>query len=169
MKLHEFQAKQIFAKYGITVPRGVVVKTPDEAFKATQDFGGSAVIKAQVHAGGRGKAGGVQLVRSSEEAKETIKKNSIVLFMKGTKDMPGCGFSAHVVQILNNMNVDYVDIDVLNDDDFKENMKKFTNWPTFPQLYVKGEFVGGCDIIKEMFESGELLELFNTKGIDVKI
>ena len=70
MKLHEFQAKKIFAEYGITVPRGVVVKTPDEASKATQDFGGSAVIKAQVHAGGRGKAGGVQLVRSSEEAKE---------------------------------------------------------------------------------------------------
>ena len=71
MKLHEFQAKKIFAEYGITVPRGVVVKTPDEASKATLDFGGSAVIKAQVHAGGRGKAGGVQLVRSSEEAKET--------------------------------------------------------------------------------------------------
>ena len=71
MKLHEFQAKQIFAEYGITVPKGVVVKTPDEARKATQDFGGSAVIKAQVHAGGRGKAGGVQLVRSSQEAEET--------------------------------------------------------------------------------------------------
>ena len=71
MKLHEFQAKQIFAEYGITVPKGVVVKTPDEACKAAQDFGGSAVIKAQVHAGGRGKAGGVQLVRSSQEAEET--------------------------------------------------------------------------------------------------
>jgi succinyl-CoA synthetase beta subunit len=71
MKLHEFQAKKIFAEYGITVPRGVVVKTPDEACKAAQDFGGSAVIKAQVHAGGRGKAGGVQLVRSSQEAEET--------------------------------------------------------------------------------------------------
>ena len=83
--------------------------------------------------------------------------------------MPGCGFSANVVQILNKMNVKYIDVDILHDDNFKENMKKFTNWPTFPQLYVKGEFVGGCDIIKEMFESGELLELFNTKGIDVKI
>ena len=107
-------------------------------------------------------------IQNVDEAKEIIKKNNIVLFMKGTKDMPGCGFSAHVVQILNNLNVDYVDIDVLNDDNFKENMKKFTNWPTFPQLYVKGEFVGGCDIVKEMFETGELLELFNTKGIDVK-
>ena len=108
-------------------------------------------------------------IQNVEEAKETIKTNDIVLFMKGTKDMPGCGFSANVVQILNKMNVKYIDIDVLHDDNFKENMKKFTNWPTFPQLYVKGEFVGGCDIIKEMFESGELLELFNTKGIDVKI
>jgi monothiol glutaredoxin len=89
--------------------------------------------------------------------------------MKGTKDMPGCGFSAHVVQILNKMNLEYIDIDVLNDDNFKESMKKFTNWPTFPQLYVKGEFVGGCDIVKEMFETGELLELLNTKGINVKI
>ena len=108
-------------------------------------------------------------IQNVEEAKETIKKNNIVLFMKGTKDMPGCGFSANVVQILNRMNVKYIDIDILKDDNFKEDMKKFTNWPTFPQLYVKGEFVGGCDIIKEMFESGELLELFNTKGIDVKI
>ena len=108
-------------------------------------------------------------IQNVEEAKKTIKTNNIVLFMKGTKDMPGCGFSAHVVQILNKMNVKYIDVDILHGDDFKENMKKFTNWPTFPQLYVKGEFVGGCDIIKEMFESGELLELFNTKGIDVKI
>ena len=107
-------------------------------------------------------------LQNIEEAKETIKNNNIVLFMKGTKDMPGCGVSAHVVQILNNLNLDYVDIDVLNDENFKENMKKFTNWPTFPQLYVKGEFIGGCDIIKEMFDSGELLELLNTKGIDVK-
>ena len=108
-------------------------------------------------------------IQNVDEAKEIIKKNNIVLFMKGTKDIPGCGFSAHVVQILNNLNVDYVDIDVLSDDNFKENMKKFTNWPTFPQLYVKGEFIGGCDIVKEMFETGELLELFNTKGINVEI
>lgn len=107
-------------------------------------------------------------IQNVEEAKETIKTNNIVLFMKGTKDMPGCGFSANVVQILNNLNVKYIDIDVLSDDNLKESMKKFTNWPTFPQLYVKGEFVGGCDIVKEMFENGELLELFNTKGIDVK-
>ena len=108
-------------------------------------------------------------IQNVEEAKKTIKTNDIVLFMKGTKDMPGCGFSANVVLILNKMNVKYIDIDILNDNSFKESMKKFTNWPTFPQLYVKGEFVGGCDIIKEMFETGELLELLNTKGIDVKI
>ena len=107
-------------------------------------------------------------IQNIDEAKETIKNNNIVIFMKGTKHIPGCGFSAHIVQILNNMNVEYIDIDVLNDPDFKENMKKFTNWPTFPQLYVKGEFIGGIDIVKEMFDSGELLELFNTKGINVK-
>jgi len=104
-------------------------------------------------------------IQNVEEAKETIKTNDIVLFMKGTKDMPGCGFSAHVVQILNKMNVKYIDVDILHDDNFKENMKKFTNWPTFPQLYVKGEFVGGCDIVKEMFEKGELKELLKNKSL----
>jgi|TARA_B100000959_G_C14740511_1_gene524871 monothiol glutaredoxin len=108
-------------------------------------------------------------IQTIDGAKESIKTNDIVLFMKGTKDTPGCGFSALVVQILNKMNLNFLDIDVLNDNEFKENMKKFTNWPTFPQLYIKGEFIGGCDIVKEMYESGELLELFNTKGIDVKI
>ena len=108
-------------------------------------------------------------IQNVEEAKETIKTNDIVLFMKGTKDMPGCGFSAHVVQILNKLNVNFLDIDVLNDNQFKESMKKFSDWPTFPQLYVKSEFIGGCDIVKEMYESGELLELLNTKGINIKI
>ena len=104
-------------------------------------------------------------IQNVDEAKEIIKKNNIVLFMKGTKDMPGCGFSAHVVQILNNLNISYVDIDILNDNNFKENMKKFTNWPTFPQLYVKGEFVGGCDIIQDMHKSGELSEVLKSKNI----
>jgi len=107
-------------------------------------------------------------IQNVEEAKETIKKNNIVLFMKGTKDMPGCGFSAQVIQILNKTNVDYVDINVLNDENFKENMKKFTNWPTFPQLYVKGEFVGGCDIVKEMYENGELKKILEDKGVNFK-
>ena len=104
-------------------------------------------------------------IQNVEEAKETIKTNNIVLFMKGTKDMPGCGFSANVVQILNNLNVKYIDIDVLSDDNLKESMKKFTNWPTFPQLYVKGEFVGGCDIVKEMFEKGDLQKKLQEKQI----
>ena len=107
-------------------------------------------------------------IQTIDEAREYIKTNDIVLFMKGTKDTPGCGFSALVVQILNKMNLNFLDIDVLNDNEFKENMKKFTNWPTFPQLYIKGEFIGGCDIVKEMFETGELLELFNSRGIEVK-
>ena len=107
-------------------------------------------------------------IQNVEEAKETIKKNNIVLFMKGTKDMPGCGFSANVVQILNKMNVKYIDIDVLNDDNFKESMKKFTNWPTFPQLYVKGEFIGGCDIVKEMFEKGDLQKKLKEKNVSYK-
>ena len=77
-------------------------------------------------------------IQNVEEAKETIKTNDIVLFMKGTKDMPGCGFSAHVVQILNKMNVKYIDVDILHDDNFKENMKKFTNWPTFLNYMLKG-------------------------------
>lgn len=108
-------------------------------------------------------------IRTIEEAKDAIQKNDVVLFMKGTKTTPGCGFSAHVVQILNKINVNFVDINVLNDDKFKENMKKFTSWPTFPQLYIKGEFVGGCDIVAEMYESGELLELLNTKGINIAV
>ena len=107
-------------------------------------------------------------IQNVEEAKETIKTNDIVLFMKGTKDMPGCGFSAHVIQILNKMNLEYVDIDVLNDENFKESMKKFTKWPTFPQLYVKGEFIGGCDIVKEMFEKGELQKKLAEKQISYK-
>ena len=107
-------------------------------------------------------------IQNVEEAEKTIKTNNIVLFMKGTKDMPGCGFSAHVIQILNTMNVEYIDIDVLKDDSFKENMKKFTNWPTFPQLYVKGEFVGGCDIIKEMHTNGELTKMLDNKGVKFK-
>jgi monothiol glutaredoxin len=107
-------------------------------------------------------------IQNVEEAKETIKTNNIVLFMKGTKDMPGCGFSANVVQILNNLNVKYIDIDILSDDNFKESMKKFTNWPTFPQLYIKGEFVGGCDIVKEIYETKELHKILTEKSINFK-
>ncbi len=97
-----------------------------------------------------------------------LKANSVVLFMKGTPAFPMCGFSAAVVQVLNNMGVQYKGIDVLTDPGLRQGIKEFSNWPTIPQLYVKGEFVGGCDIVREMYASGELAELLQTKGINVK-
>ena len=103
----------------------------------------------------------------TENIKTEIKSNEVVLFMKGTPAFPMCGFSAATVQVLKNLGVDFNSINVLDSDDMREGIKKFSNWPTIPQLYVKKEFIGGCDIITEMFESGELLELFNTNGIDV--
>ena len=97
-----------------------------------------------------------------------IKSNDVVLFIKGTPDFPMCGFSAAVVQILNNMGAEFNSINVLDNDKMREGIKNYSNWPTIPQLYVKEEFIGGCDIIKEMYESGELLELLKLKGIEVK-
>ena len=96
---------------------------------------------------------------------EIISKNDLVLFMKGTKDFPQCGFSAVVVHILKQLGVDFVDINVLADSEIRQAIKDFSDWPTIPQLYVKGEFVGGCDITKEMFQSGELQELLKSKNI----
>lgn len=93
--------------------------------------------------------------------KSEIEGNKTVLFMKGSKDFPMCGFSAAVVQILNNLGVEYRDIDVLKDEEIRQGIKEFSDWPTIPQLYVDQEFIGGCDIVKEMYESGELQELFN--------
>ena len=104
----------------------------------------------------------------TENIRSEIKLNEVVLFMKGTPIFPMCGFSAAVVQILNNLGVKYNSINVLDSDEMREGIKKFSNWPTIPQLYVKEEFIGGCDIVKEMNESGELLELLNSKGILVK-
>ena len=104
----------------------------------------------------------------TENINSEIKNNSVVLFMKGTSAFPMCGFSAAVVEILNKIGIDFKTINVLESDEIREGIKKFSNWPTIPQLYVKEEFIGGCDIIREMYESGELLELFNTKGIEVK-
>ena len=95
------------------------------------------------------------------------KKDSVVLYMKGDPTFPQCGFSSTVVQILKHIGVDFKSHDVLQDENLREGIKSYSNWPTIPQLYVKKEFIGGCDIITEMFESGELLELFNTNGIDV--
>ena len=94
-----------------------------------------------------------------------ITGNDVVLFMKGTKDMPQCGFSMQVAQILNHLGVDFKDINVLDDMSVREGVKVYSNWPTVPQLYVKGEFVGGCDIVREMFQAGELQEMLNQKGI----
>ena len=92
----------------------------------------------------------------------------VVLFMKGTPVFPQCGFSAAVVQILSHLGVKFKGIDVLADSEIRQGIKEFSNWPTIPQLYVKGEFVGGCDIVREMFETGELQQLFEQKGVPVR-
>ncbi|WP_439155224.1 Grx4 family monothiol glutaredoxin [Yoonia sp.] len=97
--------------------------------------------------------------------KETITSNDVVLFMKGTKSMPQCGFSSRVAGVLNFMGVEFADVNVLADDEIRQGIKDFSDWPTIPQLYVKGEFVGGCDIITEMTLSGELDTLFADQGV----
>ena len=97
-----------------------------------------------------------------------VKSNDIVLFMKGTPQFPQCGFSGQVVQILDYLGVDYKGINVLADADIRQGIKDYSNWPTIPQLYVKGEFVGGCDIVREMFQSGELQNQFQEQGISVR-
>ena len=94
-----------------------------------------------------------------------IAQNDVVLFMKGTPVFPQCGFSAAVVQILSQLGVKFQAYDVLQDPELRQGIKEFSNWPTIPQLYVKGEFVGGCDIVREMFESDELKQFFTDKGI----
>jgi monothiol glutaredoxin len=95
-----------------------------------------------------------------------IDSNDIVLYMKGTKQIPQCGFSSTVVQVLERVGVsDFKDVNVLADQEIREGIKAFASWPTIPQLYVKGEFIGGCDIVREMFQSGELKELLDAKGI----
>ena len=97
-----------------------------------------------------------------------IASESVVLFMKGTPVFPQCGFSAAVVGVLSHLDVKFRGINVLEDDSIREGIKAYSDWPTIPQLYVKGEFVGGCDIIREMYESGELAEMFQTHGIDAR-
>ena len=103
----------------------------------------------------------------SENIKSEISSNDVVLFMKGTPAFPMCGFSAAVSKVLSDLSVKFSSVNVLESDEMREGIKKFSNWPTIPQLYIKEEFIGGCDIIKEMYESGELLELLNTKGIEI--
>ena len=103
----------------------------------------------------------------SQNIENEIKSNDVVLFMKGTPVFPMCGFSAATVEVLNKVGVKFESVNVLDSDEMREGIQKYSNWPTIPQLYVKEEFIGGCDIVREMFESGELLELLNTKGIEV--
>ena len=99
------------------------------------------------------------------QIKETVTSNDVVLFMKGTKSMPQCGFSSRVAGVLNFMGVDFNDVNVLADDEIRQGIKDYSDWPTIPQLYVKGEFVGGCDIITEMTLSGELDALFEQNNV----
>ena len=102
---------------------------------------------------------------AQDQIKDTVTTNDVVLFMKGTKSMPQCGFSSRVAGVLNYMGVDYADVNVLADDDIRQGIKDYSDWPTIPQLYVKGEFVGGCDIITEMTLSGELDTLLDESGV----
>tara|TARA_B000000532_G_C18694853_1_gene331280 strand:+ start:239 stop:556 length:318 start_codon:yes stop_codon:yes gene_type:complete len=100
-----------------------------------------------------------------KKIEELIKKNDVCLFMKGTPETPQCGFSMAVSNVLKHLNVNFEGINVLDDDALRQGIKDFSDWPTIPQLYVKGEFVGGCDIVKEMFEKGELKSLFQKKNL----
>ncbi|HZK90623.1 MAG TPA: Grx4 family monothiol glutaredoxin [Stellaceae bacterium] len=103
-----------------------------------------------------------------DRIRQQVTDNPVVLFMKGTPVFPQCGFSATVVQILSHIGVKFKGIDVLADSSVREGIKEFSSWPTVPQLYVQGEFVGGCDIVREMFETGELQQMFEEKGVTVR-
>ena len=107
-------------------------------------------------------------IATHERIRQQIAETPVVLFMKGTPVFPQCGFSAAVVQILSHLGVKFKGVDVLSDPSVRQGIKEFSSWPTIPQLYVKGEFVGGCDIIREMFETGELKQLFEEKGVSVR-
>ncbi len=102
---------------------------------------------------------------AQEQIKSQITANDVMLYMKGTPTFPQCGFSATVVKILDYLGVDYGSANVLENEEIRQGIKDFSDWPTIPQLYIKGEFVGGCDIVKEMFENGELKPLLTEKGI----
>lgn len=102
---------------------------------------------------------------AEDQIKSLIADNDVVLFMKGTKMMPQCGFSSRVAGVLNYMGVEFADVNVLSDDAIRQGIKDFSDWPTIPQLYVKGEFVGGCDIITDMTLSGELDTMFDENGV----
>ena len=108
------------------------------------------------------------MANARERIEKLISENPVVLFMKGTPEFPQCGFSGQVIQILEYVGAPVVGVNVLEDADIRQGVKEYANWPTIPQLYVKGEFVGGCDIVREMYQSGELSELLNTRGIEVR-
>jgi monothiol glutaredoxin len=103
-----------------------------------------------------------------DRIRQQVTDNPVVLFMKGTPVFPQCGFSATVVQILSHLGVKFKGVDVLSDSSVREGIKEYSSWPTIPQLYVKGEFIGGCDIIREMFETGELRQMLEEKGVPVR-
>jgi len=103
-----------------------------------------------------------------QRIQQDITDNEVVLYMKGTPVFPQCGFSAAVVQVLSELGVKFKGIDVLTDPSLRQGVKEFSSWPTIPQLYVKGEFIGGCDIVREMYSSGELRELFQTRGVNTQ-
>jgi monothiol glutaredoxin len=103
-----------------------------------------------------------------DEIQAAIDNNDVVLFMKGTPDFPQCGFSGQVAQILNYLGVSFKAVNCLASDEMRQGIKDFSNWPTIPQLYIKGEFIGGCDIVREMFQSGELTAHLAGKGISFK-
>ena len=103
-----------------------------------------------------------------DRIRQQVTDNPVVLFMKGTPVFPQCGFSATVVQILSHLGVKFKGIDVLSDSSVREGIKEYSSWPTIPQLYVKGEFIGGCDIVREMFETGELQQMLEGKGVPVR-
>ncbi len=101
---------------------------------------------------------------SIDQIAKDIKENPVILYMKGTSQLPQCGFSAVVVQILNSLSIPFKSVDVLSDPSIRQGIKDYSNWPTIPQLYVKGEFIGGCDIVREMYQTGELQTLLKEKG-----
>jgi len=103
-----------------------------------------------------------------DRIKSDITEHPVMLYMKGTALFPQCGFSARVVQILTHLGVPFDTANVLEDDELRDGIKQFSNWPTVPQLYVKGEFIGGCDIVREMFESGELAQVLRDKGVQTR-
>jgi monothiol glutaredoxin len=107
-------------------------------------------------------------ITTHDRIRQQVTDNPVVLFMKGTPVFPQCGFSATVVQILSHLGVKFKGVDVLADSSVREGIKEYSSWPTIPQLYVKGEFIGGCDIVREMFETGELQQMFEEKGVPVR-